>query len=318
MRTRLLLLLSLIPLAIGQAGCRQAREDRLQGYVEAEFIHVSSPIAGELKALPLLRGMEVKKGALLFSLETTSELIAREEALRRLEEGRARLADAKKGLRSSEIRALEARLNQARASLDFSEKDLARLTGLTQARAASVQDLDRARTARDEDANRVAQLEAELETARSGSRADLIAAAEANVKALEAACALAEWNLARKEPKAVEEGLVFDTLYEPGEWVPAGRPVLSLLPPANIKVRAFVPEKQIASVKLGQTVRVTVDGLPQPLEGKVSFISPQAEYTPPVIYSQDSREKLVFMIEVRFEPDLAQKLHPGQPIDLQL
>jgi HlyD family secretion protein len=93
--------------------------------------------------------------------------------------------------------------------------------------------------------------------------------------------------------------------------------VISLLPPLNIKVRAFVPESRIGAIHVGDGVRVRVDGVAEPIVGKVSFISPQAEYTPPVIYSQETRGKLVFMIEAVFEPAVAAKLHPGQPVDVE-
>ncbi len=88
-----------------------------------------------------------------------------------------------------------------------------------------------------------------------------------------------------------------------------------LLPPQNIKVRAFVPETRIATIHRGDRVEVFVDGVKEPFVGKVSYISPRAEYTPPVIYSQESRSKLVFMIESVFDPTIAKKLHPGQPVD---
>jgi len=99
--------------------------------------------------------------------------------------------------------------------------------------------------------------------------------------------------------------------------VAAGRPVVVLLPPQNIKVRAFVPEPRIGAIRVGEPVRVAVDGVSEPLIGKVSYIFPRAEFTPPVIYSQESRSKLVFMIEAVFDPETAVKLHPGQPVDVQ-
>ena len=102
-----------------------------------------------------------------------------------------------------------------------------------------------------------------------------------------------------------------------GEWVAAGKPVVALLPPQNIKVRAFVPETQVGSIHYGDTTRVTVDGVTEPFIGKVSYISPHAEYTPPVIYSRESRAKLVFMIESVFDPQVSANLHPGQPVDVE-
>jgi HlyD family secretion protein len=174
--------------------------------------------------------------------------------------------------------------DQARAALVLSEKDFARMEQLVKANMIAVQDADRARSTRDQDRERLVK---------------------------------AEWDLAQKRQSASQAGLVFDTLFREGEWVPAGRPVVALLPPGNIKVRAFVPETEIGAIHPGDAVRVRVDGASEPFAGKVSFISPQAEYTPPVIYSRESREKLVFMIEIVFDHESAAKLHPGQPVDVQ-
>jgi HlyD family secretion protein len=299
-------------------GCGRRDSDALQGYAEGEFIHVASPLAGTLEELAVKRGAQVKEGDLLFRLEAGAEIAAREQAARRLEEGRARLEDARKGLRPPEIAAIEAQLAESRAALVLSEKEFARQQELFRSGAAAAQELDRARSARDQDQQRISRLEAELRTAQLGSRTDQVAAAEANVQALDASLARAEWDLAQKRQRAPRAGLVFDTLYRPGEWVAAGRPVVMLLPPENIKVRAFVPEPRIGAIHAGDRVRVTVDGVSEALIGSVSFISPQAEYTPPVIYSQETRGKLVFMIEAVFDPATAVKLHPGQPVDLFL
>jgi HlyD family secretion protein len=299
------------------AGCGRPQRDVVQGYVEGEFVYVASPLAGALESLFVQRGSQVNAGDPLFALECGAETAAQAQAAKRLEEGRARLDDAKKGKRPPEIEAIDAQLKQSRAALELSEKEFERQSNLFRSGTTSTQELDRARSARDQDRQRVSQLEADLVTAQLGSRSDQIAAAEANVRALEAALARAEWDLSQKRQNVSQAGLVFDTLYRTGEWVAAGRPVVVLLPPANIKVRAFVPEVRVGTIHAGDPVRVVVDGVGEPFHGKVSFISPQAEYTPPVIYSQESRGKLVFMIEAVFEPAIAARLHPGQPVDVQ-
>lgn len=300
------------------AGCSQPDPNRVQGYAEGEYVYVASPLGGALNSLRVQRGARVRAGDPLFALDDTPEKAARDEAERRLAQARANLADVQKGKRPSEIESLEAQLKQARAAQALSEKELARQEQLLQTKAVSLQDADRARSADDQNRQRVAQLAADLETARLGARSDQIAAAEADARALEAALRQAEWNLAQKRQSASQAGLVFDTLYREGEWVGAGRPVVALLPPANIKVRAFVPETRIGSLHVGDKARVLVDGVREPLTGNISFISPRAEFTPPVIYSQESRRKLVFMVEIVFPPETAEKLHPGQPVDVQL
>jgi len=297
--------------------CNKPETNRLQGYVEGEFVYVAAPAGGRLEHLSVQRGGQVKAGAPLFTLENASEKAVRDEAERRVGQARASLEDAKKGRRPSEIASLEAQLSQAEAALALAQETLARQEKLARTGANSVDDLDRARSSFDQSKQHVTQLQEDLKTAALGLRADQIAAAEAEVKAREAALAKAQWDFSQKAQTAERDALVFDTLYREGEWVAAGKPVVVLLPPANIKVRAFVPEPRIGSIRLGDIVHVTVDGPGEPFLGKVSYIFPQAEYTPPVIYSKESRDKLVFMIEVVFTPEVAAKLHPGQPVDLQ-
>ncbi|HEX6532172.1 MAG TPA: HlyD family efflux transporter periplasmic adaptor subunit [Nitrospira sp.] len=304
--------------AVLLVACQRPASDQVQGYVEGEFVYVASPFAGALESLTVRRGAQVRVGEALFALERVSEKAARDEAERRLSQALANLEDARKGKRPTEIESIKAQLKQAQAALRLSSREVARQEGLTTVPGAAVElEVDRARAARDQDRQRVAQLQADLDTALLGSRTDQVIAAEAEVHAREAALVRAEWELGQKRQQAPKSGLVFDTLYREGEWVPAGRPVVVLLPPENIKVRAFVPEKRIGTIHPGDDSQVTVDGVPRPLSGKISYISPRAEYTPPVIYSQESRDKLVFMVEVVFDPTAAAELKPGQPVDVQ-
>lgn len=302
------------------AGCNRAASTpsaTVQGYVEGEFVYVSAPLPGRLETMFVQRGTQVKAGDPLFELENVQEKSVRDETRLRLAQIRAQVADARKGKRPKELEATTAQLNQARTALQYSEKELTRQEKLLAAKVVPLQEVDRLRSLRDQDRQRVAQFEAELGTARLGSRSDLIAAAEANAQSLEAVLTRSEWDLAQKRQSTPVAGLVFDTLYRKGEWISAGRPAVVLLPPQNIKVRAFVPQALISTIHQGDKVRVTVDGVSAQVTGTVNFVSPQAEYTPPVIYSRDSRQKLVYMVEVGFDPATAVQLHPGQPVDVQ-
>ena len=310
-----------VPLALMAlaAGCNNSDPNLVQGYVEGEYVYVASPLPGALESLSVQRGTQVKEGDPLFALDSVAEQAARDEAERRLAQARATLEDAKKGKRPTEIEAVKAQLKQARAALKLAESEFARHEALMSVPGATAElEFDRARSMRDQQRQRVAQLEADLTTAQLGSRSDLVIAAEAEVRAREAALAKAEWDLSQKRQHAPKSGLVFDTLYREGEWVAAGRPVVALLPPQNVKVRAFVPQAKIGTIHLGDQVAVSMDSVAQPFVGTVSFISPRVEYTPPVIYSRESREKLVFMIEATFDPQVAANLHPGQPVDVRV
>jgi HlyD family secretion protein len=260
----------------------------------------------------------VEAGAPLFTLDDAEERAARDEAAGRLAQARATLTDATKGQRPTEIESLRAQIEHAKVAFDLSQSELTRHEKLMASRATSVEEIERLRAKVSQDVKRVAQLEADLKTAQLGARSDQITAAEALVVSLEAALARADWELGQSRQAAPQAGLVFDTIYRQGEWVAAGKPVVVLLPPQNIKVRAFVSQQRVGSLKLGDAVRVLVDGVAEPFEGKLSFISPKAEYTPPVIYSQENRNKLVFLVEIQFAPEVAARLHPGQPVDVQL
>lgn len=299
------------------AGCGRSEPNRVQGYVEGEYVYVASPLSGTLELLYVQRGNQVKEGDALFALDSIPEKAALDEAERRVSQAAANLQDAKKGKRPSEIESLKEQMKQARAALVLSEKELARRENLFAATAISAEMLDLARSTNDQNRHRLSQLEADITTAQLGSRIDQISAAEAAMRAQEAELAKAQWELSQKQRFAPRDALVFDTLYREGEWVAAGRPVVALLPPQNIKVRAFVPETRIGAIHTGDSVRVFVDGIRQPFAGKVSYISPRVEYTPPVIYSDEARSKLVFMIEAVFDPKTAEKLHPGQPVDVE-
>ncbi len=300
-------------------GCQPEATGRIQGYIEGEFVYVASPRAGSLRRLEVAKGARVEKGDPLFVLDAMPETSVRDEARRKLDRATALLEDAKKGKRPTEIESATASLEQARAALVLSEREVARQENLLKSPGATTErDVDLARSARDQDRQKVAELAADLDTARLGSRADQIAAAEADVRSSQAALATAEWELGEKSQLAPRAGLVFDTLYRDGDWVGAGLPVIVLLPPSNVKLRTFVPEETVGSLHLGDSVQVFVDGVPGSNTGKISYVAPRAEYTPPVVYSRENRKKFVFLVEATFEPEIAKDLHPGQPVEVEL
>ena len=314
MRTRM----TFLALALALAGCGNSAPPALQGYVEGEYVRIAAPFAGTLVQLDAQRGQGVAAGAPLFALEAESEDAARREAEERVKRAQAQADDLRKGRRSTEIDAVRAQLAQAQVAAGLSEKEYARQLDLVAKGFVSQQRADEARAARDRDRGKVAELTADHETARAGARPDEMRAAEAEAAAAREALKQADWRLRQKTVASTVAGTVTETLFVRGEWVPAGAPVVAVLPPANVKVRFFVPEPQLGSVKVGQKVAIACDGCPAPVAGTVAYIAPQAEFTPPVIYSKDSRAKLVFLVEARPEAADAAKLHPGQPVDVTL
>jgi HlyD family secretion protein len=313
----MLRLLMSMSLAFLITACTERAPSYYQGYAEAEYVRVALPFAGSLERLNVQRGMQVNAGDELFVLERENETAGQREAEERLKNSEAQLANLQKGKRPTEIAAIRAQLAQAEAALSLSEVQLKRTEQLVAQNFIAKEKYDEARTARDRERSHVAQLKADLATAQLAARADEIKAAQAAVAAAGATLAQAAWRLEQKSATAPVSGLVADTLYVKGEWVGAGSPVVSLLPPQNIKVKFFVTEAALGALRVGQEVRVNCDGCPAPIAARVSFIAPQAEFTPPVIYSKENRTKLVFLIEARPGPEDAAKLHPGQPVEVR-
>jgi HlyD family secretion protein len=301
--------------SLGLVACSRPAPGGYPGYVEADYVRVASPLSGGLAKLSVARGDEVVANAPLFVLESAQEAAARAEAESRLRQAEATLADLEKARRPPEIDAVRAQLAQAEAALKQSQNDLTRTQKLVADKFLPMQQLDSATAKRDSDRARIAELRAQLALANMPARSDAIAAARAEAKGASDALAQAQWRLDQKTQTAPVAGVVYDTLFRPGEWVAAGAPVVSLLPPGNVKIRFYVPEPVLATLRRGAAVSVRCDGCGAPIAARVAFIAPQAEYTPPVIYSRENRAKLVFLVEARpDQPNPA--LHPGLPVEV--
>jgi HlyD family secretion protein len=313
MKAPVALLFACLPLL---PACQESTTNTLQGYVEGEYVRLAAPFAGTLEKLAVQRGTQVKQGDPAFTLEQQNETAARQGAEDRLHAAEAQLADLQSGKRPQELQVIRAQLAQAQAAAQLSATELQRIERLVKGRFVSSDQLDTARANDKLNQAKVTELQAQLKVAELAARPDALSVAKANVAAARAALQQADWQLAQKTVTATRNGLVNDTYYQQGEWIPAGSPVLSILPPENRKVRFFIPEPQLGSLQTGQTVQVSCDGCGDPMPMKISYISPQAEYTPPVIYSKDSREKLVVMVEAVPNAADATRLKVGQPVDV--
>ncbi len=297
------------------AGCQPASDGAYTGYVEGEYVRIASPYGGSLAVLNVKRGDRVEANVPLFALEQENEKAVRAEAAARVRRAEAQLANLSSGRRPDELAAIRAQLTQAEAAQKLSAAELRRTEDLVAAKFLSPAKLDEARGTQKKDSARVAELNAQLRVANLAARPQELAAAAADVKAAQDLLAQADWRLAQKSQRAPRAALVADTLYNAGEWVQPGMPVISLLPPENIKLRFYVPERRVSAVKIGQEVTVSCDGC-APVKAHISFVSPQAEYTSPLIYSKENRASLVFLVEARARPEDAVRLHPGQPVEI--
>jgi HlyD family secretion protein len=302
--------------ALALAGCGAAREEApWSGYAEADLVYIAAGAGGTLRTLAVQRGATVRKGQPIATLDSEAEALGRDAASARRERAQAQQRNLSKGRRPLELRALEQQLAQAEAALALSSAQLQRNRGLVAQGYIAAIRLEELEAAVSRDTARVTEAQSLIALARQSARSDEVAAAEAEARASAADLELARWREGQKLLTAPADALVYDLMFRPGEWVSAGAPVAALLPAGSLKVRFFVPEPALARLAVGATVRIGCDGCAQDLTARVRFIAPQAEFTPPVIYSVGARSKLVFMAEA--EPSPGAALKPGQPLDVR-
>lgn len=305
------------------AACQAPPPPGWTGYAEGDYVRVAAPLAGALVALPVQAGQTLAAaGQPLFTLDAQAEAAAQQEAAARAAASLASARNADSGRRADEIAVTRAQLAQAQAAAALARSALARQRQLVAQGFISPASLDDAQAAATQTAARVAELEAALKVAALPARPDERAAARATAQAAEQALAQSRWRLEQKTqhaPAGAGAGTqVADTYYRVGEWVPAGAPVVALLPPGAVKARFWVAEPELGTLQPGQAVQLQCDGCGAPIAAHITRIATQPEYTPPVIYSQAQRARLVFMVEARPDaPADAQRLKPGQPLDVR-
>jgi HlyD family secretion protein len=300
------------------AGCSGSSHTTFQGYVEGEFVYLASSQPGRLEHLTVTRGQQVDRGTPLFTLEAIDERAGREQAREQLAAAEAQLADLETGKRPPEVAVVAAQLSQAQAAAQKSALQRDRDEAQYKSGGISREQLEATLAQAASDAAHVSELASQLEVARLPGRAQQLKAQSRQVEAARAVLEQADWRLGEKAIVAPSAGLVYDTLYREGEWVAPGNPVVRMLPPQNIKVRFFVPEGVVGTLTAGRKVSLHCDGCAQEVPATITFVSNEAEYTPPVIYSNETRGKLVYMIEAHPTPADAVKLHPGQPLEVHL
>jgi HlyD family secretion protein len=288
------------------------------GYMEADLVLVGSEQGGRIESLTVEEGDSVKQGDPLFTLESSEQEAAVAATKARVAEAEARLADAKAEVqRPGEIEVLEAALREAKAMRQVATNNLDRARTLFDKGWTTKAQLDDAVAQHDRNQAAVAEAENRIAAAKLPGRSDMIDAAAASAEAARYALAEAEKSLAKRKVVSPTSGTIEEVYFRPGEVVRAGQAVTALLPPRNLKVRFFVDEPDRARLQVDQRVALTCDGCPPDLHAKINFIAREAEFTPPVIFSREQRQKLVYLVEAR--PDgAAVALTAGQPVTVKL
>ncbi|NDR58789.1 HlyD family efflux transporter periplasmic adaptor subunit [Pseudoruegeria sp. M32A2M] len=287
------------------------------GYVEGEFRLIAPISTAQVETLSVRRGDHVDAGQLLAEMETRDAVVALAQARAAKEQAESTLANLRQGLREEEIRVIEATLRSAQAEVREAKREEERVADLENRGISPKTQLDGATLRLDVARAKVAEVEARLAVARLPARQHEIAAAEASLAQARAGVEAAAWQLAKRRLEAPAAGVIHEVLRTAGEIAGPQAPVLTLLPDGAVILRLYMPEPALATIGLGSRVEVGCDGCPAGQGATITYVSDTPEFTPPVIYSLDNRQKLVYLVEAR--PDAGSDwLKPGQIVDVGL
>lgn len=309
MKKKILIVIILIAVT---GGCGGRDQYHFQGYVEGENIYLASPYAGALVEALVERGQNVKKGELLFKLDSNPQAMAIMEATAGLQEAERQFLNLKAPRRPDEIAQIEAQIGQVTSKMALAELRVKRYQTLYEKHALAKDNLDAVKERYRELSYLKAQYEANLRLAKLGAREEQIKAQQAQIAVILARKDQATWQLNQKSIYAPADGLIFDTYFKQGEFVGALQPIASLLTPENIHVEFFVSSPMLAFMKVGKKITFDCDGCSVSNQAEIRYISPEAEFVPPVVYSRENRNKLVFRIKANIKNSAQFK--PGQPV----
>ncbi|KKF37904.1 HlyD family secretion protein [Erwinia tracheiphila] len=309
----------LLPFLLGLTACDNSSALIYQGYSYGDFVYLAANETAKIDTLLINKGDRVKAGQLLVKMERFTAENALEKAEKNYLAEVATLRNLQSGERPAELNIIHSQLQKARSVAEHAQRQLERYQALFRTKVISATEWENAREDYAQKRAQVDELFHQLEAKKLPAREAEIHRQQAIVESARVQRDKADWDIRQLEIVSPQDAKVFDILYRPGERPLAGRPIVSLLPEGNVKVRFFVPEKVVGVLRTGMKVRIYFDGYSGYVPCLLNYISPQAEYSPPVIYSSKRREKLLFMVEaVPEKTQQASLVKPGLPMRVEI
>ncbi len=309
MRIKIVFILFLL---FASSACERRDHSPVQGYVEVDNLYLASPYSGTLSELAVYRGETVKKDQLIFKLDPNPELLKVREGESVLQQEKERLLNLQTAKRPEEIKIAEARLKQVEERIKLADLRMKRFRELYKRKAGTLDEADAATHRYTELEALITERKLNLKLAQLGARSQEIAAQKSKIRGVANRLFSLKWALMQKTVYAPMDGVIFDTFFIEGEWVPEGQPIASLMVLDRIKIDFFVPASRLSSIQLNQKINVSCVGCPRNSKAQIVFISPEAEYVPPLVYSRKNYDKLVFRVQAK--PLNPKAFKPGQPV----
>ena len=303
--------------AVILTGCESKNKERIfSGYIEGDYLYLAPSLGGRITKINVKEGSFISANTLVFELDDTLAKAELNAAKANLQSLKAQLDDISVGKRPEEIELIKAELNQAESILWIAKTSYERTKALKDKNAVSQKEFDNAQAEFNRAKALVEQLKASLKVAKLPARENQIKSLEAKIQEANSQIDALTWRLDQNRVSSPKDGLVEKIFYEAGEFVTAGQPAISLLPPENLKARFFVPSNEISSLQVGRKIDISCDSC-ENFSGVISQIASEPEYAPPIIYSQNTQTTLIYRVEaVINEP--SRFMHPSLPINVRL
>ena len=301
------------------SGCFDAQPTlQLPGYIEADITAVASPVSGTMAQMAVKEGQAVQPGETLYVLESQQEQARLAEAQAKKVQAEAQTKNLSKGARQAELESLRAKLRYAKAQLAQAENNLKKSESLAKKNFVSETQVDNERTNVSLAEARVEEARAALRAAKEGARSDEQTAAAAQASAAQAGVAQVEWLLKQKQVNAPVGGVVQELYIRQGEFSATGATVLTILHAGSLRVRFFVPNDLRPRFLPGSSVQVVISGCDKPASARITRVSARPEYTQPMMFSQELRDRLSFLTEARLETPQGCTAPPGTPVGVKV
>ena len=293
---------------------REAQSPVLGGYIEGDPLYLAAPTAGAVSELYVREGARIAAGDRTFLIDPAVVSAQADSAQAGVRAAEARAQDLRQGQRAQELAVIDAELRAAEALEREAQAEYTRIEPLVRRGIYAPARLDQARATRDSARAQTAAVRERRQVAELGARQDAQRAADEQIAQAQAGAREVGARLNQLAPTAPAAGRVEQIFYDQGEWAPAGQPVMAILPDNRMRVVFFAPEREMAGYRPGRTIRFSCDGC-EPGEAEIVYVSPRPEFTPPVLYSRQNRDRLVYRIEAR--PTDPARLNPGLPVDVE-
>lgn len=296
----------------------ETKQSTFTGYVEAELVYLAAPQSGWINTMNWHAGKYINTSDLAFELDNTQQLNMINEAQAHLDQAIALELNGITGAREQEIAVLTAQYKQAQIAVDYAASEQARWNNLVKQGLAPESKSTQVNTDYQTSVAKLESIKASIDVAKLGVRAQLSNSAKASKQAAQASLEQAKWQLSQRRVVSQVSGTVEEIFYRQGEFINAGKPVMAILPDNALIIRFFVPQALLTNFTVGKSVHVHADGIADSIDAKIFNIARSAEFTPPVIYDQTSRQKLMFLVQARL-PNINEnnaQLRPGLPVEV--